>query len=327
LKSNRGRLFNIEFSDSSAAEDQPPPEPPEKREKVEEKRNNKTTGDDKGVPKYRQVHVVVTKVVEPVPNSFGGDSSSEEDNGRRLDKRRSGASAPSLQAPAGSEAEISPLTGSPSADQVRQGQRDDSAVSRDLRPPPSVGAARTYVCTREKKGALGGTAFFSFHENAFCLYNARFKKTRAEIVAAGKELGRGCVPDCILLTSSKLLDFGLRSELTGCEMLAIRFSFAKGPVENCRRMSVTIFEDRTTPLRLVTRNPALGADGKVVHDFEGRFAVDSVKNAVLIMRSDGPAVVLIRKAGKNVIEIELRMQHEPVWAFAIAIASFLSRAK
>jgi hypothetical protein len=269
--------------------------------------------------------VVVHKVAEPMPKVLKSESSYSEEE--EIERRSSGGRSDaftSSQTREHSEASSEPIPSDarPGPPELRPQADSDSRV------PVSLRSARTYVCSREKKGKiLGSTITFTFHENFVLLFQARFKKTKTQIYGAGKNMNRDSVPDCILLTSSKLLDFGLRSEVTGCEILAIRFSFARGPVENCRRMSVTIFEDRMTPLRMVTRNPALGSDGKVAHDFEGRFAVNSVKNAVLIMKADGPAVALVRKAGKNVIEIELRIHHEPVWAFAIAIASFLSKAK
>jgi hypothetical protein len=100
------------------------------------------------------------------------------------------------------------------------------------------------------------------------------------------------------------------------------------PVDNARKLYVTFFgQDEKVPPRFVSKNPKLSPEGKIAHDFDGRFAIDSVKNVVLAAKPDGPGLISVRKAAEDVLELEVRFDPDPLWIFAIGISSFLAKAK
>jgi hypothetical protein len=127
----------------------------------------------------------------------------------------------------------------------------------------------------------------------------------------------------------ELTDFSFRQSAVSKELLTVRFAAPSNPVENGRKMFVNFFVNvEVVPSgKLTSRNPKLMPDGSVAHEFDGRFAIDSVKNAVLVGATDGPPLLLIRKVGIDVLEIEVRFRHEVIWIFAIGIASFLTKVK
>lgn len=119
-----------------------------------------------------------------------------------------------------------------------------------------------------------------------------------------------------------------KSTDSNTEILTIQISPPKTTADTARKLTVNFLQMKEgTPARLMSKNPKLNPDGKPEHDFQGRFAIESVKNAVLIDRLNGPNMLYVRKAGKNEIEMEARFEHDTLWLFAIGIASFLSHIK
>ncbi|OHS94470.1 hypothetical protein TRFO_11083 [Tritrichomonas foetus] len=190
----------------------------------------------------------------------------------------------------------------------------------------------TYLITRESKMHLNGKRiFFSFFDGNKQIYAAKCKSKNAEsvFIMKGKQVHLGETADAIILVGNEGSDFSLRkSSNSGDEIITVRIVPPKTPADTARKMAVTFFMPKDgTPARITSKNPGLNPDGKVEHDFEGHFAVSSMKNAVLVAKANGPNLVLIRKTGPDAIEIDVRFEHEDLWIFAIGIASFLSRVK
>jgi hypothetical protein len=185
-----------------------------------------------------------------------------------------------------------------------------------------------YALTRAKKKHLNGESiFFTIEQKRTKVFTAKFKKSRVSIFAGARTPRLSETPDAVMLVNRDLTDFSFRQNAVSKELLTVRFTPPSNPVENARKMVVNFFTsvEEVPSGKLTSRNPKLLPDGSVTHDFDGRFAIISVKNAVLVATSDGPPLLLIRKAGKDVLEIEVRFGHEAMWIFAIGIASFLTK--
>lgn len=192
--------------------------------------------------------------------------------------------------------------------------------------PKKILTSPTYVVMREKRG-LGKSLLFTIREGKTEHFKAKAKKSAMSIWAVGKDM-KTTNPDYSMIIGSDEKDFSLRkSSATSDEIMLIRYAPAKGPVDNARKICVffNVVKDGS-PTRLLSRNPKLNPDGKAQHDFGGKFAIDSIKNAILVGTVDGPPLVMIRKAGKDVLELDVKFPHEPIWIFAIGLSSFLSKA-
>lgn len=190
--------------------------------------------------------------------------------------------------------------------------------------PKKIVTSPTYVVMREKRG-LGKSLLFTLREGKTVHFNAKAKKSSVRIWAAGKDANAN--PDYAMAISNDEKEFSLmKSSAASEEIMLVRYTSAKLPVDNARKVSVffNVVKDGS-PTRLSSRNPKLNPDGKAQHDFGGRFAIDSIKNAILVGTTDGPPLVMIRKAGKDVLEIDVKFPHEVLWMFAIGISSFLSK--
>jgi hypothetical protein len=197
------------------------------------------------------------------------------------------------------------------------------AVPRRVEP-----ISKNYVVARDAKTHLiGKSMFFRLEEQMVPLFVAKFKKSQVAIFTADREPHLRATSDAVMLVANETRDFSLRKSATE-DILTIRIMPAALPVENARKLTVNFFvEQPGLPARLVSRNPKLNPDGKVVHDFDGKFAIHSVKSAVLVARQDGPPLAYIRKTGKDALDIDAMFPHEPLWIFAIGIASFMTKVK
>lgn len=210
-----------------------------------------------------------------------------------------------------------------------------NSVSTPSKIRASTGSWPIYLVKREKKMQINGRRIlFSFLEGSRHIYSAKCKGKNPHHVYIKRgdkpdDIKSGDTADAIIMIGNEGTDFSLRKSTNSSnEIMTIRISPARTPADTARKMSVIFFEPRDgAPARLMSKNPSLNPDGKPEHDFEGRFAIDSVKNAVLVDKTKGPSLMFIRKTGKMAIEIEVRFEHEDLWIFAIGIASFLSKVK
>jgi hypothetical protein len=170
--------------------------------------------------------------------------------------------------------------------------------------------------------------FFSIDDGSRKLFTAKFKKSRVVIFAGERVPRLSENPDGVVLVGKGLMDFCYRQSAVSQEIMTIRVAPRSTPVDTARRMSVHFFiQVEGVSGLLVSRNPRLSEDGRAHHEFDGRVAMDSVKNAVLAAKGDGPPLLMIRKTGKDVLELDVAFKHDVPWIFAIGIASFLSKVK
>lgn len=95
-----------------------------------------------------------------------------------------------------------------------------------------------------------------------------------------------------------------------------------------RQIIVNFFTPKKgTPPKLVSKPPRITHEGKVIHDFNGQFAYESIKNAALATSIHGPIVLCIKKVGADTLKIEPEFAHEALWIFAIGIASFVTKVR
>lgn len=189
-----------------------------------------------------------------------------------------------------------------------------------------------YLITREKKTHINGTRlFFNFFVNEQHIYTAKCKTKKAHhvYIMKGDNAHLGSEADAIILIGNKSSDFSLREKRDlGSEILTIRILPPRTTADTSRKMTVSFFSPLNgTPKKIFTKCPGLNHNGKIEHDFEGKFAIESIKNAVLVAKHDGPKMMFIRKTGDDSIEIEAYFKHVELWIFAIGIASFLSKVK
>jgi hypothetical protein len=186
-----------------------------------------------------------------------------------------------------------------------------------------------YVVQRQQKKRITGiSTYFTIATNDQPLYTGKFKKTQVLIFDAGKDPRSVENPDAVLLIANEQRDYALRKQVQSDDILTIRFLPPESPLDNARKMFISFFkQDDCVPQRLVSKNPKLSADGKITHDFDNRFAIASVKNVVLSAKPDGPGMIMVRKAGPDALEVEVRFEHQPLWVFAVGMASYLTKVK
>lgn len=190
----------------------------------------------------------------------------------------------------------------------------------------------TYLITREKKTHLNGTRiFFNFFEGSRQTYVAKCKTKKASnvYIMKGSEVHMGSTADALILIGNDGADFSLRKKVnSGDEIMTVRIVPPKTSTDTTRRMTVTFFFPcHGSPSKLVTKPPSLNHSGKIEHDFEGRTAIESIKNAVLIDKTNGAGKLFIRKTAKDAIELDAKFSHDKVSIFTVGIASFLSMVK
>jgi hypothetical protein len=158
-------------------------------------------------------------------------------------------------------------------------------------------------------------------------FTAKFKKSRVAIFSGERTPRLSETPDAIILVCREFTDFSLQKSPLSARVMALRF-IPRGE-ENARKLTVTFFVDidGLPGGKLTSKDPPLDANGAPAHDFQGRFAIRSVKNAILVATRDGPPLLEICKAGKNVLELDVQFPHDPLWVFAIGIGSFLTKVK
>ena len=186
-----------------------------------------------------------------------------------------------------------------------------------------------YLIKRKKFTNIKGIRiFFTFEENSKQLFAAKCKSNSPSkiYIVQGTDVHLSSKPDALIIVENNEKNF-LLEETEGERVMAARFAAPKWPSDTARKVEVEFLKPKQgTPNILKSKNPPLNPDGKPTYDFEGHFAFESVKNAVLYEKEDGPKMMLIRKVGDDAIEVEARFEHEPVWIFAVGIASFLADA-
>ena len=207
-------------------------------------------------------------------------------------------------------------------------------VSTSPRPLPTPIKSQNwpmYLVTRDKKMNIKGRRImFALFEGSNQLYSAKCKSNnpKSVFIMKGSKIKHGETADALILVGNNSSDFSLRKNInSGDEIMSVRFAQPK--ISNTfRKMNIIFFAPKEgTPARLRNKNPALNLDGNPEYDFEGRFAIESTKNTILVPQNDGPNMLLIRKTGKDAIEIEARFEHDSLWIFTAGIASFLSKVK
>lgn len=185
-----------------------------------------------------------------------------------------------------------------------------------------------YAVSRESKIHLTGrTLIFRFSENGKQMYKAVLKSkgvTMFPIYMKDTEEQSYC-----MLIGNNTATFSLHEKTEyGDELISINFKPQETSADTHRKIAVTIFKPlESSPSRLISKAPGLDPDGKPFFDFEGRFSIESIKNAILVENQGGPSLVMIRKAGEDMIEIEVRFPHDPIIIFALGISSFLAKVK
>ena len=314
-------LFTIKFESSSAEESceeepapaPPPPEPAPRR------------------PPPTEPVKVTTQKVSAAPINFVTEYSEEEDESSANEDAMpkpadvpEPAPAPEVNEDVFTLQEDSSTVESPSRPPP-QPRPVDASFPKRITPIPKPDASKTYVIAREKLGMLKWMYVVKQGETELPFYG---KAQKAGVGIYSDKQMKGA-QEYILMIANDSRDFSLRRSPTdGHEIMVIRFTNAKPPVDNARRLAVFLNAPKEgTPAKLTSKNPRLNPDGVPVHEFRGRFAIDSVKNAVLVASADGPPAAMIRKIGNEALEIDIKFPHEPIWAFAIGIASFVTKTK
>jgi hypothetical protein len=291
--SGRGTLFTIEFTSSSDSGADPPPTSPPK--------------DPDPPPSPREQHApvkVTAEKVHIVPRHSSDDDAVPE---------------------VSTKVDAFVIEDEPPPRSQPRSQLPRPVVRAT---PVATALSKMYVLKRSQKKHLNGKSiFFSIEDGPTKLFSAKFKRQRVRICAGERVPRLSEESDAIMIVGKDCADFSFRETAVSMEAMTLKFMSPANPAEIARKLDVSFHVDiEGLPGRkLISKNPKLNAEGKVVHDFEGRFAIDSVKNAVLAATVDGPPMLCIRKAGNDVLEMEARFPIEPKWIFAIGIASFLTK--
>ena len=188
-------------------------------------------------------------------------------------------------------------------------------------PKPIIINYPIYLIQREQKIKFNGIrTFFRFNLLQQRYFSAKLKTRNTNYIpiVSGDEIHLSGPAEAVIITGNDGKDFSLRNKShTGHEILTIRyFEISK----SIRKMLITFFDrnencPKTLKSRMVNNLPFL--------NFEGRYVIQSIKNAILFNEENGPNLLFLRKTGKNALEIEAKFDINPLFLFAIGISSFI----
>ena len=227
--------------------------------------------------------------------------------------------------------------------QSNQDQKDDSQNSK---PPENIEVPKPKPhiaipievkpkmpmsdISRKKITSLSGTKYeFKYYYNTNLEMSAKYKKGGEYVaICQGETVHLKGPSYACLAIGNHGCDFSLRmGSLTGEEMLTIRFT---PPEKNeyARKIIISFFSAKEgQPLRLFSRQPIQDQSKKLVYQFNGRFKLDSVKNAVLYEKRNEEDLMWIRKIRPDVLELNAAFELDHVAIFAIGLASFITNVK
>ena len=184
--------------------------------------------------------------------------------------------------------------------------------------------------SRKKITSLGGTKYeFKYYYNTNLEMSAKYKKGGEYVaICQGETVHLKGPSYACLAIGNHGSDFSLRmGSLTGEEMLTMRFTPPEKD-EYARKIIISFFSAKEgQPLRLFSRQPTLDQSKKLVYQFNGRFKLDSVKNAVLYEKRNKEDLMWIRKIRPDVLELNAAFELDHVAIFAIGLASFITNVK
>lgn len=192
-------------------------------------------------------------------------------------------------------------------------------------------ASQIYLLERTTSfGLKGRTTTFRFTENSAHKYSAKTKGSSptSVTISSHEESHLSATSDFVLLIANDSKDFSLRiGSENGQELMTVRFASPKAN-QITRIIFVSFFREMEgVPESIRSKQPTKSEDGKIIHDFEGKFAHESVKNTVLWDVQKQVNLVFFKKTGKNAFEVESRLPLEPVYLFGIALSCSLSKVK
>ena len=189
-----------------------------------------------------------------------------------------------------------------------------------------------YTIERSTKMSLRGSrTHFQIYQNGTPLYHSKIKSHGADEVikiAKGTESHFSSTKfDGYLRSDGIFTNFSLRTGYEcGDEKLVIRYF--KGKRENePRSVQCSIILDENIPkkIHLTSKKPEISDTGKwQVDDSLPQYAIDSIKNMVLISTKDNSSVRMI-KTSKNSLEIEATENIPSLTVFSIGISDFLCK--
>jgi len=207
---------------------------------------------------------------------------------------------------------------------IERPQYVSARVINSIPPTPLT----IFTITRENSFKISGRRiYFRFNRETNCIFSAKCKSKGSEKIpiVSGSEVHLRNPSDTVLIVGNNGTDFSLRERSqTGKELLTVRYYPKSIGTNSFRRMVITFFQKtEEMPQKLRSKTPTFTNDGVAIHDFEGRYSIASVKNAVLAEEESLPNLLMIRKIAKDAADIEARFPIDPVYLFGIGISSFL----
>lgn len=197
----------------------------------------------------------------------------------------------------------------------------------------------TYVFTYQKKETLKGPRFhYQLTLNGTPLFHTKTKlrhpKGKARISS-----GNAChfsqkEFEGFLKISKKKNFFSLHQKtINGPELMSIELTPTKGPIPKNTKV---ILKDFSNPinngivannikdLTLVNLKPKKEGNGHWTLNFNGKYAIPSVKNCILVKDGAEDQLITIRRISSNSCEIDALDIFSPLCLFALGLTSFMS---
>lgn len=185
----------------------------------------------------------------------------------------------------------------------------------------------TYLINRDVHKGISKSILFTLMEHGNPKFASKIRSRKDVNIPIQKNITFvSSMPiDAVLVQGSKSQDFSLRDKDSyGEQLLQIKFIPGSSPADVGRKAVITFKSLQGMPSKLLTRTPMIDPSGIPTYDFQGHYSQKSIKNAVFYENQNGPNLLMVRKVGKNQIEIDVHFECDPLWIFAIGVASFIS---
>lgn len=178
------------------------------------------------------------------------------------------------------------------------------------------------ICYRSLKSkdsiVSGGCVHHQFSLDDVNLFHAKMKKARSkDAIPIGKDSeAHYSNPDYLLTPSEDFRNFVLKNS-EGKELMQVHFKLMNG-FNTPKEITAKWTNEDGTTLELKNQLPEL-RDDKWWLDFDGRFTVPSIKNAIMVNPENQETQIMIRRLDKREMNVDAVREMPPLFLFGLLL--------
>lgn len=177
-----------------------------------------------------------------------------------------------------------------------------------------------YRSLKSKDGMMsGGCVHYQFSLDDVDLWHAKMKSPRPkDPVPIGKNSeAHYSNPEYLLAPSNDFSDFVLKNA-EGKELMKVHFSLMSGK-GSPKEIDAKWFGEDGTTMELKNKLPEKTDDGAWSLDFDGRYAVPSIKNAIMVNPTNQEIQCMVRRLDKREMNVDAKREIPSLFLFGLAI--------